>query len=150
MQQTTGIQQIATTTQQPERLVQAARRAGIKHGTEHVVHVENVAVYPERARAPREAVLAKMRFCHSSVRIKEFLNGEPDDGDMSRDVILDGNIPVPHITASEEPRFYRLEHVILCSNGRTELRATPETRFVRTDLSDDQKDELVEQLFAQV
>ena len=141
---------MATTTQQPERLVQAARRAGVKHGTKHLVDVENVTVYPAKKDSPREAVLAQMRFCHSLIRSKRLLGGQPDGQNISGEVILDAEIPVPHITASEEPRFYRLENVTFFSNGRIELCTTPETRFVRTDLDKSQKDELVEQFFAQV
>lgn len=128
------MEQRAVTTQQPDRLVAAARRAEIKHGTEHLVDVEDVKVYPQKHRAPREAVLAQARFCNCSVIPKKLLGGVPDSQDISEEVFLDGKISVPHITREGGSRTYRLENVVFSTNGRTVLRATKQTRFVRTDI----------------
>lgn len=132
-------QQMAIASQQPEQLVAAARSAGIRHGTEHLVDVDHVEVFSQRATAPREAVLAQIRFCFCSVIPKKKLGGKPDGQSISPEVLLDLDLPVPRVDENAPPSVYRIENVIFSSNGRTVLGFTPQTRFVKTDNAEEEE-----------
>jgi len=130
-------ERLLASVQQPERLVAAATDAGLQHGTETLVDIDNVAVYPAPENTPadkkHDVVLAQMRFCNSLVSPRRLLGGEPTQQEISDEVFLIGGLRVPHIKAGKSKRLYSLKNVILSSNGRTELRVTKQTRFVRTD-----------------
>lgn len=123
--------------QQPEVLVAAAKKSGIQHGTDTLVNIDNVKVYPLPENIPAESrrrtAFEQMRFCSCSVTPKTVLQGCPDQQEMSEEVFLIGKIRVPQITKETRPRTFRIENIILSSNGRTELHTTKKTRFVRTD-----------------
>lgn len=131
---------VAKHDQQAHKLRDAIANAGLEHGQEALVNIENVTIHTAvPAHESREAVFAEMRFCKCSVDVQDVTQWEPEPGEIPEILFLDSALNVPHVSNEDYFHHYRIENVILRTNGHMELIATPETQFVQIDLKAEQK-----------